>query len=62
MAEKVELCLFDADGTETRLTLPEVDGFVWHGYLPTAEPGQRYGYRVRPPRPARGCAVTPPNC
>ncbi|HMI94680.1 MAG TPA: hypothetical protein VK509_25070, partial [Polyangiales bacterium] len=46
VAERVELCLFDADGTETRVTLPEVDGFVWHGFLPTLEPGQRYGYRV----------------
>ncbi|MGH3622262.1 MAG: glycogen debranching enzyme, partial [Sciscionella sp.] len=45
-AERVELCLFDADGTETRVVLPEVDGFVWHGYLPGVLPGQRYGYRV----------------
>ncbi|SPM32448.1 Pullulanase/glycogen debranching enzyme [Mycobacterium rhizamassiliense] len=46
VAERVELCLFDADGTETRITLPEVDYFVWHGYIPGIEPGQRYGYRV----------------
>ncbi|MEW2009346.1 glycogen debranching protein GlgX [Microbacterium sp. NPDC078814] len=45
-AERVELCLFDADGTETRVPLTEVDAFVWHGYLPTVQPGQRYGYRV----------------
>ncbi|KUI15990.1 glycogen debranching enzyme [Mycolicibacterium acapulense] len=45
-AEKVELCLFDADGTETRITLPENDAFVWHGFIPNIEPGQRYGYRV----------------
>src|SRR5215469_7525225 len=45
-AETVELCLFDADGTETRLTLPEVDGFVWHAFIPNIQPGQRYGYRV----------------
>ena len=49
VAEKVELCLFDADDTETRVTLNEVDGFVWHGFLPTVEPGQRYGYRVHGP-------------
>ena len=30
VAERVELCLFDADGAETRIALPEVDGFVWH--------------------------------
>ena len=49
VAERVELCLFDADGTETRVTLPEVDGFVWHGFVPNVEPGQRYGYRVHGP-------------
>jgi isoamylase len=46
VAEKVELCLFDDDNRETRVDLPEVTGFCWHGYLPDALPGQRYGYRV----------------
>jgi isoamylase len=55
VAEKVELCLFDTDGVETRVTLPEVDGFVWHGFIPNIEPGQRYGYRVHGPHdPANG--------
>src|ERR1700739_3218078 len=59
-AEKVELCLFDADGAETRVTLPEVDGFVWHGFIPTIEPGQRYGYRVYGPNdPASGQRCNP---
>ncbi len=49
VAERVELCLIDDDGTETRIDLPEVDGFVWHGYLPAIQPGQRYGYRVHGP-------------
>ncbi len=49
IAERVELCLFDEDGTEERVVLPEVDGFVWHGYLPGVVPGQRYGYRVYGP-------------
>src|SRR5271169_3058052 len=49
VAERVELCLFDADGTESRVPLNEVDGFVWHGFLPAIEPGQRYGYRVHGP-------------
>ena len=54
-ADKVELCLFDADGIEARVTLPEVDGFVWHGFIPNIEPGQRYGYRVHGPYdPAAG--------
>jgi glycogen operon protein len=46
VAEQVRLCLFEVDGTETRVNLPEVDGFVWHAFLPGVEPGQRYGYRV----------------
>ena len=45
-AEKVELCLFEEDGTETRVALLEVDALVWHAYLPQVQPGQRYGYRV----------------
>jgi isoamylase len=49
VANAVELCLFDADGRETRIRLPEVDGFVWHGYLPGVGPGQRYGFRVHGP-------------
>ncbi|MGH3768567.1 MAG: glycogen debranching protein GlgX [Pseudonocardiaceae bacterium] len=49
VADHVELCLFDAGAAqpaETRVSLPEVDGFVWHGYLPGIGPGQHYGYRV----------------
>ncbi|MCA1823918.1 MAG: glycogen debranching enzyme, partial [Frankia sp.] len=49
VAERVELCLFDDDGVESRVGLTEVDAFVWHGYLPNVGPGQRYGYRVAAP-------------
>ncbi len=49
IAERVELCLFDENGSESRVDLPEVTGFCWHGYLPEVEPGQRYGYRVHGP-------------
>src|ERR1700712_2175632 len=49
VADQVELCLFDADGTETRVELTERDAYVWHGYLPHVAPGQRYGYRVHGP-------------
>jgi isoamylase len=60
VAERVELCLFDADGAETTVTLPEVDGFVWHGFLPNVESGQRYGYRVHgPDDPAAGQRCNP---
>ena len=29
-AEAVELCLVDDDGSEQRIPLTEVDGYVWH--------------------------------
>ena len=55
VADRVELCLISDDGSEERVDLPEVDAFVWHAYLPTIQPGQRYGYRVHGPyEPARG--------
>jgi isoamylase len=60
VAERVELCLFAADDTETRIELPEVDGFVWHAFLPGIEPGQRYGYRVHGPNdPEHGPRCNP---
>jgi isoamylase len=49
VAEKVELCLIGRDGVEQRVNLDEVDGYVWHAYLPTVTPGQRYGFRVYGP-------------
>jgi len=49
VAEAVDLCLFDDDGTEKRVRLEEVDAFAWHAYLPNIGPGQRYGYRVHGP-------------
>ncbi len=50
-AEKVELCLFDDEGEKevARIVLPEFTHEIWHGYLPDARPGQRYGYRVYGP-------------
>ncbi|MFI7367800.1 glycogen debranching protein GlgX [Streptomyces sp. NPDC050149] len=45
-AEAVELCLFDEDGTETRLPLTELTHEIWHGFVPGVRPGRRYGYRV----------------
>ena len=42
VAERVELCLFnDSGGNEQRLDMPEVDGYVWHCFLPGIGPGQR---------------------
>ncbi len=60
VADFVELCLFDESGTETRVRLDEVDGFVHHGYLPGVGPGQRYGYRVHGPcDPEQGLRCNP---
>src|SRR5262245_30307873 len=57
-ATKVELCLFDGPDDQPeydRLALPDPTEFVWHGYLPDADPGQLYGYRVHGPyEPAKG--------
>ncbi|MDF2897987.1 MAG: malto-oligosyltrehalose synthase, partial [Rhodococcus erythropolis] len=60
VAEAVELCLIAKDGTETRIRMDEVDGYVWHAYLPSVSPGQRYGYRVHGPYdPAAGLRCDP---
>ena len=60
VAEKVELCLFDAEGNEERIRLPERDAFVWHAFLPGIQPGQKYGFRVHGPfDPAQGQRCNP---
>src|ERR671939_1507527 len=60
VAESVELCLVDSEGKEERVPLTEVDGFVWHVYLPRIGPGQRYGYRVHGGyNPSRGQRCNP---
>jgi isoamylase len=60
VADRVELCLIEVDGTEQRIDLPEVDAFVWHAYLPSVQAGQRYGYRVHGPYdPANGHRCNP---
>jgi len=60
VAEQVQVCLFDGAGNEQRVDLTEVDGFVWHGYLPRVSPGQRYGFRVHGPyAPAEGLRCNP---
>jgi len=59
-AERVELCVFDDQGNELRYDLPARSGDVWHGYLPQARPGLRYGYRVHGPwDPAQGHRFNP---
>ncbi|MGZ4729780.1 MAG: glycogen debranching enzyme, partial [Acidimicrobiales bacterium] len=60
VGEQVELCLFDDDGVESRLVLPEVTAFIHHGYVPGVQPGQRYGFRVDGPwQPEQGQRSNP---
>lgn len=61
-ATRVELCLFSPNGRKElcRLPLPECTDEIWHGYLPTGEPGLLYGYRVHGPyEPAQGHRFNP---
>jgi glycogen operon protein len=60
VAEHIELCLFDDDGEETRLRLPESKNFVHAGYVDGLGPGQRYGFRVHGPwNPGNGSRCNP---
>ena len=60
VATKIELCLFDANGKESRVDLPETTSFIFHGYLPNVGPGQRYGFRVHGPwEPQNGHRCNP---
>src|SRR4029079_2389926 len=60
VADAVDLCLFDDDGHETRIRLPERTAFCWPGYLSGIGPGQRYGFRVHGPwNPAEGQRCNP---
>src|SRR5215210_1920720 len=47
VAEGVAVCVFDDEGNETCVELPERSGSVFHGYLPDLDAGSRYGFRVR---------------
>jgi isoamylase len=61
-ATRVELCLFDQNGTQeiTRIELPEYTDEIWHGYLPDAGPGTVYAYRVHGPyEPEKGHRFNP---
>ncbi len=60
VADAVELCLFDNEGNETQVELPEMGGYCHHGYFPGIRPGQRYGYRVHGPwQPKEGHRCCP---
>ena len=60
VAERVELCLFDDQGRETRVDLPERTAYCWHGYVHGIRSGQQYGFRVHGPwDPGRGHRCNP---
>ena len=64
VAERVELCLFDAETGTARgsVALPGRTGDHWHGFLPLAHarPGDLYAYRVHGPyAPQRGLRCNP---
>jgi glycogen debranching enzyme GlgX/4-alpha-glucanotransferase len=48
-AERIEICLFAADERETRITLPERTGDVFHGFVDGVAAGARYGLRAHGP-------------
>jgi glycogen operon protein len=59
-ASAVELCLFDEQAREVKVSLRQRTAFVWHGYVPGIHPGQRYGYRVHGPyEPSQGLRFNP---
>jgi len=60
IADSIQVCLFDADGVETHVELPERTADVFHGLLPDIGPGQRYGIRVHGPwDPGAGLRCNP---
>jgi glycogen operon protein len=59
-AERVELCLFDDDGSEERIEVVERSAMQWHCHVEGVRPGQRYGYRVHGPYdPEQGLRFNP---
>ncbi|MBQ7633569.1 MAG: glycogen debranching protein GlgX [Alphaproteobacteria bacterium] len=61
-AEKVELCLFNRNGTkeEKRFAISTNDNNIWHIYLEGIKPEQVYGYRVYGPyKPQEGKRFNP---
>lgn len=61
-AEKVELCLYNENGTEEifRVQITENEQNIWHVYLEGIHAGQVYGYRVYGPyNPLEGKRFNP---
>ncbi|MDO4642279.1 MAG: glycogen debranching protein GlgX [Cardiobacteriaceae bacterium] len=58
-ANKVELCLFDVEGRETRIHVTNRSNDVWHVFVVGIEAGQRYGWRVDGDNTAAGSCFNP---
>ena len=61
-AQRIEVCLYDAGGTQetARLTLPVCSNGVWHGFVAGLGPGQLYGLRAYGPyQPTQGQRFNP---
>ena len=63
-ATRIQVCLFDEEGVETRHDLSEREGGIWHGHFAGIGPGQHYGLRADGPFAlAQGHRFqTTPNC
>ena len=54
-ASQIYVCLFDSEGNETRIALPEREGGVFYGHINGIKDGQHYGLRAQGPyRPDEG--------
>jgi isoamylase len=59
-ATRIQVCLFDDAGAETRCDLPERAGGIWHGHIAGIGAGQPYGLRADGPfEPAAGHRFNP---
>jgi isoamylase len=59
-ADRVELCVFDEDGSESAVNIYDRTNNQWHVYVPGVGPGLRYGYRVYGPyEPTEGKRFNP---
>ncbi|MCB0994466.1 MAG: glycogen debranching protein GlgX [Acidimicrobiales bacterium] len=60
LADGVELCLFDADGAESRQEMARLGAGRFGADVAGVGPGQRYGFRVHGPwDPEHGCRCNP---
>ncbi|MGH6655059.1 MAG: glycogen debranching protein GlgX [Actinocrinis sp.] len=59
-ATRVDVCVLDEEGAETRHQLTECTLGIWHGAVPDIDPGRRYGYRADGPwAPEHGLRFNP---